>query len=70
MTDEDWQNLKVPTLFLTGENKVIYSAEKVIQHLNNLAPKVKTAITSDAGHDLPIVKPEWVNTEVLKFLKK
>ena len=69
LSDEDWQNLKVPTLFLTGENEVIYSAEKAIQHLDNLAPNVKTVITSDAGHDLPIVKPEWVTTEVLKFLK-
>jgi pimeloyl-ACP methyl ester carboxylesterase len=69
LSDDDWQNLKVPTLFLTGENEVIYSAEKAIQHLDNLAPSVKTAITSDAGHDLPIVKPEWVTTEVLKFLK-
>ena len=30
----------------------------------------KTAITPDAGHDLPIVKPEWVTAEVLEFLKK
>jgi pimeloyl-ACP methyl ester carboxylesterase len=69
LTDKDWQNLNVPTLFLIGENEVLYSAKKAIQHLNNLAPNVKTAITSDAGHDLAIVKPEWVNTEVLKFLK-
>ena len=69
LTDNDWQNLKIPTLFLIGENEVIYSAEKAIQHLNNLAPNVKTVITSDAGHDLAIVKPEWVNAEVLKFLK-
>lgn len=69
LMDKDWQNLKVPTLFLIGKNEVIYSAEKAIQHLNNLASNVKTAITSDAGHDLAIVKPEWVTTEVLKFLK-
>jgi len=69
LTDKDWQNLKVPTLFLTGENEVIYSAEKAIQHLNDLNPDIKTATASDAGHDLPIVKPEWVTTEVLKFLK-
>jgi pimeloyl-ACP methyl ester carboxylesterase len=69
LSDKDWKALKVPTLFLTGENEVIYSAEKAIQHLNDLNPDIKTAIASDAGHDLPIVKPEWVTTEVLKFLK-
>ncbi|MHA2288725.1 MAG: alpha/beta fold hydrolase [Promethearchaeota archaeon] len=69
MSDKEWQNLKVHTLFLTGENEVIYSAEKAIQFLNTFAPNVKTAITSGAGHDLPIVNPEWVTTQVLKFLK-
>jgi pimeloyl-ACP methyl ester carboxylesterase len=63
-----WRNLKVPTLFLVGENEVTYSAQKAIRHLNRVAPKVKTVITPDAGHDLVIVKTEWVNNEVLKFL--
>jgi len=70
LNDKDWRNLKVPTLFLTGENEVIYSAEKAIQHLSNLNPNIKTVIASGAGHDLPIVKPEWVSSEVLKFLKE
>lgn len=68
LTDQDWQSLKVPTLFLVGENEVTYSAKKAIEHLNEVAPKVKTAITPAAGHDLAIVKTEWVNDEVLKFL--
>jgi len=70
LTDENWQTLKVPTLFLTGENEVIYSAEKAINYLNELNPNIKTLMASDAGHDLPIVKPEWVYSEVLKFLKE
>ncbi|MCK4470580.1 MAG: alpha/beta hydrolase [Anaerolineae bacterium] len=68
LTNKDWQSLKVPTLFLVGENEVTYSAQKAIRHLNKVAPKVKTVITPDAGHDLAIVKTEWVNNEVLKFL--
>jgi pimeloyl-ACP methyl ester carboxylesterase len=68
LTDEDWQNLKVPTLFLVGENDVTYSAQKAIRHLNNVAPATKTEITTNAGHDLTIVKTEWVNNEILKFL--
>ena len=68
LTDQDWQSLKVPTLFLVGDNEVTYSAQKAIRHLNKVAPKVKTEITPDAGHDLVIVKTDWVNNEVLKFL--
>jgi pimeloyl-ACP methyl ester carboxylesterase len=68
LTDEEWQNLRVPTLFLVGQNEVIYSAHKAIQRLNRVAPKVKTAIAPDAGHDLAIVQREWVNNQVLRFL--
>ena len=68
LTNKDWQSLKVPILFLVGENEVTYSAQKAIRHLNKVAPKVKTVITPDAGHDLAIVKTEWVNNEVLNFL--
>jgi pimeloyl-ACP methyl ester carboxylesterase len=68
LTDEDWQNLKNPTLFLVGEYEVTYSAQKAIRHLDDVAPQVKTVITPDAGYDLAIVKPEWVTDEVLKFL--
>ncbi|MHA2104979.1 MAG: alpha/beta fold hydrolase [Candidatus Hodarchaeales archaeon] len=69
LSDKDWQNLKVPTLFLTGENEFIYPATKAIKKLNTIAPKIKTEITSNAGHDLAIVKPEWVSKEVMEFLK-
>lgn len=69
LTDQDWQSLKVPTLFILGKNEVTYSAQKAIQYLNRVAPKVKTVITPDAGHDITIVKTEWVNNEVLKFLR-
>lgn len=68
LTDKEWQALRVPTLFLTGEHEVTYSAHKAIRRLNRIAPHVKTIITSDAGHDLAIAKPEWVNKEVLQFL--
>lgn len=68
LTDKEWQSLHVPTLFLIGEHEVTYSAHKAIRHLNRVAPHVKTVITSDAGHDLAIIKSEWVNKEVLQFL--
>lgn len=68
LTDQDWQRLQVPTLFLVGENEVTYSAHKAVRRLGAVAPHVVTAITSDADHHLAVVKPEWVNNEVLQFL--
>ncbi len=68
LKDQDWQRLQVPTLFLVGENEVTYSAHKAVRRLATVAPHVETAVTPEADHHLGIVKPEWVNNEVLKFL--
>lgn len=68
LTDDEWRNLSVPTLFITAENEVFYPAQKALRRLQSVAPHVKTLFTRDAGHDVAIVKPEWVNNEVLKFL--
>jgi pimeloyl-ACP methyl ester carboxylesterase len=68
LTDQDWQRLHVPTLFLVGENDVTYPAHEAVQRLTTVAPRIKTLITPNADHHLAIVKPEWVSNEVLKFL--
>ncbi len=45
LSDEDWQRLAVPTLFLVGRNDVSYSAERAVRLLAAVAPHVKTEIT-------------------------
>ncbi len=63
------QGMKVPALFLVGENEKIYSAQKAIQRLNKVAPHIETDIIPEAGHDLTIVQAEEVNRKVLEFLR-
>ncbi len=70
LTDEELQNLKVPTLFLVGENEKIYSAQEALERLKRVAPHIKTEIIPDAGHDLTVVQAEMVNEIVLEFLKR
>ncbi|MDH3681227.1 MAG: alpha/beta hydrolase [Acidimicrobiia bacterium] len=67
LSDEDWQRLAVPTLFLVGRNDVSYSAERAVRRLAAVAPHVKTEIT-DGDHHLTIVQPDWVIQHVLGFL--
>jgi pimeloyl-ACP methyl ester carboxylesterase len=69
LTDQDWQKLRVPALFLVGENDVTYSAHKAAQRLNRVVPLVRTEIASGADHHLALVKPEWVSNNVLEFLR-
>jgi pimeloyl-ACP methyl ester carboxylesterase len=70
LDDDEFQSIKVPTLYLVGENEKIYSAQKAIQRLHQVAPHIRAEIIPNAGHDLTIVQTEMVNTKVLEFLKQ
>ncbi|MFQ5631967.1 MAG: alpha/beta fold hydrolase, partial [bacterium] len=70
LTDQELKSIKVPTLFLVGENEKIYSAEKAVQRLNDVAPQIKTEIILNCGHDLTIVQADMVNKRILQFLKQ
>ncbi len=68
LSDDDWQCIKAPTLFLVGENEVTYPAEEAIAKLHRVAPEIQTAIAPGADHHLTIVKPHWLGDKVLGFL--
>jgi pimeloyl-ACP methyl ester carboxylesterase len=72
LTDEQWQSLKVPILYMVGENEVIYSvsAEEVVSRLNNEVPQIVTELIPNAGHGFTSLQADIVNQKVLSFLKK
>jgi len=69
LTDEELRQLTLPTLFLTGENEIIYSVADAIQRLREVAPHIQTKTIANAGHDLPIAQPQAVNLAILDFLQ-
>ena len=70
LSDDEFHGLAPPTLFLVGENEVIYSGSgaDAVQRLNAVAPQIITEIVPDCGHDLTLVQPELVNRRILEFL--
>jgi len=68
LSDEELQALKVPTLYIVGENEKIYSAQKATERLNRVAPRIRIEVVPNAGHDLTVVQAELVNRKVLEFL--
>ena len=68
LTDQELQNIKAPALYLVGENEKIYSAQKAVQRLKEVAPQIKTEVIPRAGHDLTVVQAEMVNRKILMFL--
>lgn len=69
LKDNELQGIKVPALYLVGENEKIYSAEKATQRLNEVSPQIKTEIIPNASHDLNASQAYVVNEKILKFLK-
>ena len=63
--------MEPPTLFLVGENEVIYSGSgaDAVQRLNTVAPQIITEILPDCGHDLTLIQADLLNRRVLEFLE-
>jgi pimeloyl-ACP methyl ester carboxylesterase len=68
LTDAEWRTIRVPVLFLVGENEKIYDAREAVERLNDVAARVETHVIPDAGHDLTIVQADLVHERVLDFL--
>jgi pimeloyl-ACP methyl ester carboxylesterase len=68
LTDAEWRSLRVPVLFLVGENEKIYDAWEAAERLERIAPSVETHVIPDAGHDLTFVQADLVHQKVLDFL--
>jgi pimeloyl-ACP methyl ester carboxylesterase len=71
LSDDQLRGLAPPTLFLVGENEVIYSGSgaEAVQRLNSVAPQITTDLVPDCGHDLTLVQAELVNRLILDFLE-
>ncbi len=70
LKDKELESIKVPTLFLVGENEKIYSAQQAVQRLNEVAPQIETETLPNCGHDLTIVQTEMVDKRILEFLRR
>lgn len=67
--DTELQALKIPALFITGENEIIYSVPKTLNRLQKVAPDIQVKVVKNAGHDLPLAQPQQVNEAILDFLQ-
>lgn len=70
LTDRELRSIRVPTLYLVGENEKIYSAKKALRRLRAVAPQIESAVIPGAGHDLTIVQEDLVDGRILDFLKQ
>ena len=67
-TDEELQQLKIPTLLLLGDHEVIYDYKAALKRARHLIPQIETELIPGAGHTLNFDQPELVNQRILEFL--
>jgi pimeloyl-ACP methyl ester carboxylesterase len=65
--DTQLSALHIPTLVLLGSEDPIYDAAKAASRLSAVAPHIQVEIIPDAGHLLPVERPEATNKALLKF---
>ena len=69
LSDASWKELRVPTLFLVGENDRTYSARRAVSRLHHVAPEVEAKIAPNTDHYILLVNPDWVVKNTLRFLQ-
>jgi pimeloyl-ACP methyl ester carboxylesterase len=70
LKDGELRSIKVPALYLVGENEKIYSARKAVLRLNRVAPHIDTEVIPHAGHGLTVEQADVVNNKILEFLAR
>ncbi|APR80167.1 putative carboxylesterase [Minicystis rosea] len=70
LSDDELRALRVPTLYLVGENEKIYAARDAVQRLRAVAPDIDAEVLPGAGHDLTIVRADLVNAKILAFQRR
>jgi pimeloyl-ACP methyl ester carboxylesterase len=66
---EKLSRIKVPTLILVGDGDSL-TPPQISQRLHRAIPHSKLVIVKDASHYVVLERPEFVNTEILNFLKQ
>jgi pimeloyl-ACP methyl ester carboxylesterase len=67
-SEVELSRINVPTLFIVGENEVIYDPVAAIEKVNRLIPNIETKLVPNAGHLVSMEQPALVNKHILEFL--
>lgn len=69
-SDEQLRQTRVPTLFLVGDEEVVYaSIEETLARARRCLPDVQAEVIVGAGHLLSVDQPKLVNARILHFLE-
>jgi pimeloyl-ACP methyl ester carboxylesterase len=62
------KSLNVPTLFLVGQQEIIYKPEKAIKRAMDFIPNCRVGIIPECGHSIPTDQPELLASRITNYL--
>lgn len=65
--DFPWDKLRMPVLVMTGPHDRVFRVEKDVAELAARIPKRRELVFSDAGHLIPVERPEKFGAALLAF---
>jgi pimeloyl-ACP methyl ester carboxylesterase len=68
LNDEELRSIRTPMLLLFGERSLVTDAARAADRARGLIANVEAEIVTDAGHMLPIEKPDLFTRRLLAFI--
>jgi pimeloyl-ACP methyl ester carboxylesterase len=68
LNDEELRSIRTPMLLLFGERSLVTDAARAVDRARGLIANVDAEVVADAGHMLPIEKPELFTRRLLAFI--
>jgi len=69
-TDEELQQITLPTLLLIGDHEIMYEPRKTLERAKQLIPNLRVELVTCAGHMLNRDQPAIVDQYILEFLRE
>ncbi len=69
LRDEEFGQMKAPTLLLIGDHEIMYEPKKAVDNATRLIPNLRAELIPNANHMLNSDQPELINDRLLEFLK-
>lgn len=70
LNDDELRSIRTPMLLLFGERSLVTDAARAVDRARGLIANVDAEIVADAGHMLPIEKPDLFTRRLLAFIER
>ncbi|MEV6973753.1 alpha/beta fold hydrolase [Kitasatospora sp. NPDC093806] len=69
-SDEELRSIGLPVLVLVGARSALLRPRRVLERVTALIPDVRAELVRGAGHGLNLERPEEVNEQLLRFIRR